>query len=92
MLLSFALDAIAKRRQWNGVVEGVTDLCAAMAALLASNIRINWSIWGELSMGTLSLLAAIVLMVSSYTELVWLAYCCHILYRSSYAFVITIAR
>jgi thiamine transporter 2/3 len=76
----------------NGLVEGMTDLGAAAMALLASLLRVDWSLWGELTMGSLSLLAAIVLMVSSYTGYVWLAYMCHVMFRSTYAFIITIAR
>jgi thiamine transporter 2/3 len=84
-------DAVDRRYEMNGLVEGMTDLGAAAMALLASLLRVDWSLWGELTMGSLSLLAAIVLMVSSYTGYVWLAYMCHVMFRSTYAFIITIA-
>ena len=79
------------QREWNGVVEGTTDLVSALAALLASFLRVNWSMWGELTMGMLSLVDCLMLLLASYISISWIAYGAHIVYRSSYSFVITIA-
>ena len=84
-------DSTGHRQEWNGLVEGTTDLVAAGFALLASFLKVNWPVWGEITMGALSLVDAIVLLVASHTGIVWVAYGAHIIYRSSFAFVITIA-
>ena len=84
--------AIDKRYVYNGLVEGATDLLAAATAVTASLLKVNWSVWGEITMGGLSLLATMLLFMESYTRKIWVAYIGHILYRSTYAFVITIAR
>ena len=42
-------------------------------------------------MGALSLVDATVLLLASHTGIVWVAYGAHIIYRSSFAFVITMA-
>lgn len=85
-------DAVHKRYQLNGLVEGTTDLFAALTAVLASLLKVNWPVWGEITMGSLSLLATVVLFISSYSHVVYVAYACHVIYRSTFAFVITIAR
>ena len=85
-------DAVEKRYQLNGLVEGITDLFAALTAVLASLLKVNWPVWGEITMGSLSLIATVVLFISSYSRIVYVAYACHVIYRSTFAFVITIAR
>lgn len=81
-----------QRHELNGIIEGTTDLVAAFAALLASLLKVNWSVWGELTMGVFSLAQAFLLYFASQANQVWIAYLCHIIYRSSYSFMITIAR
>lgn len=82
---------LSNRREWNGLVEGTTDLVAASCALTASFLKVNWPVWGEITMGVLSLVDAIMLLLASHTGIIWVAYGAHIAYRSSYAFIITIA-
>ena len=86
------LSLLDSRKPWNGIVEGTTDLVAAFAALLASVLKVNWGVWGEVSMGFLTLLQSLLLLTSSYISIVYVAYACHVVYRSLYAFMITIAR
>lgn len=90
--VSLHSEAVNKRYELNGGVEGATDLFAALAAIIASFLKINWPVWGEITMGGLSLIATIVLFISSYSHIVYVAYACHVIYRSTFAFVITIAR
>ena len=66
-------------------------LCCS-ATLLFLLLQVNWPLWGELTIGCLSLLDSAVLFIAASTKLLWLAYICHILYRTTYAFLITIAR
>ena len=80
--------------EYNGLVEALATLCAAAAAFILSFkfMKVNWPVWGELTIGALSLLDSVLLLVASSTKALWLAYICHILYRTTYAFLITIAR
>lgn len=78
--------------EYNGVVEALATLCAAGAAATLSILRVNWSVWGELTIGALSLLDCVVLFCASTATALWGAYLSHILYRTTYAFLITIAR
>lgn len=77
--------------EYNGLVEAITTLCSAFAAFTLSFMKVNWPLWGELTIGCLSLLDSAVLFIAASTKLLWLAYICHILYRTTYAFLITIA-
>ena len=76
----------------NGLVEALATLCSAGAAFLLSFLKVNWPVWGEVTIAVLSLVDATVLILASSATKLWLAYLCHILYRTTYAFLITIAR
>ena len=81
-----------KDHEWNGVVEGVTDLVSAGSAILASLLKVNWFAWGELTIGIFSLIQSMLLLISSNTRIIWVAYGNHVIYRASFAFMITIVR
>lgn len=83
-------DDYSNDHEWNGVVEGVTDLVSAGSAILASLLKVNWSSWGELTIGIFSLIQSILLIISSHTRIIWVAYGNHVIYRASFAFMITI--
>lgn len=78
--------------EYNGVVEALATLCAAGSAFVLSLLKVNWPVWGELTIGVLSLLDSIVLLLASSASQLWGVYLAHIVYRSSYSFLITIAR
>ena len=78
--------------EYNGVVEAVAQLSSAVAALAVTAIRINWRLWGELVIGLLCFVDFVLLLIASHSEELWIAYLCHILYRTTYSFLITIAR
>ena len=78
--------------EYNGLVEALAQLSSALAALLITILKVNWDVWGEVLIGLLSLVDSVMLLVASSTESVAIAYICHILYRTTYAFLITIAR
>ena len=78
--------------EWNGLVEAIATLCSACAAFTLSFIRVRWAEWGELTIGLLSLVDCGLLLLASWTNLLWVVYLCHIVYRTTYAFLITIAR
>ena len=78
-------------RLYNGLVIATETLVASGGAFLVSLLKIDWSIWGELLLGLLSVADCAFLFIASATSQLWLAYLCQILFRGSYAFVITIA-
>jgi len=84
--------ALQNRHLYNGAVEATATICAAGAAFVISLLKVNWPIWGEFTIAIFSLVDAVLLLVASSAETLWLAYICHILYRMSYSFLITIAR
>ena len=77
---------------YNGVVESLATLCSAGAAFALSLMKVNWPVWGEITISVLSLLDSAVLLFASQASHLWGVYICHILYRTTYAFLITIAR
>ncbi len=77
---------------WNGVVEAIATLCSAGAAFSLSFVRVHWAEWGELTIGLLSLVDSGLLLLASWSSQLWLVYLCHIIYRTTYAFLITVAR
>ena len=79
-------------KEYNGVVEALATLCGAASAGVVTLLKVNWSVWGELVIGGLSLLDSAVLFFASTATALWQVYLSHILYRSTYAFLITIAR
>ena len=78
--------------EFNGLVEALATFFSALAALLLSLLKVNWAVWGELVIGLFSLVDSIMLLIASASQMVWIAYLCHILYRTTYSFLITIAR
>lgn len=78
--------------EYNGLVEALAQLCSALAALAISALKINWSLWGETVIGMLCMIDSIMLVIASHSLTIWIAYTCHILYRTTYSFLITIAR
>lgn len=78
--------------EWNGIVEALATLCSAVAAFMLSFLKVNWSVWGEITIGVLSLLDSLVLLFASSASQLWGVYLSHIIYRSTYSFLITIAR
>ena len=78
--------------EYNGIVEAVATLSAAGAAFILSVLKVNWSLWGELTIGVLSLVDSGTLFLASTASELWLVYLCHIFYRTTYTFLITIAR
>lgn len=78
--------------EYNGVVEALATLLAGGAATLVSLLKVDWSRWGEVTIGALSLLDAVLLLMASSATHLWLVYLSHILYRMTYSFLITVAR
>ena len=79
-------------KEYNGIVEALATLCGAGAATLVSFLKINWSVWGELTIGGLSLLDSALLLFASSATTLWEVYLSHIVYRATYSFLITVAR
>lgn len=77
---------------YNGLVLAIATLLGAAAALALAYIKFDWCIFGELMAGIVSILDGLLLLIISLTNQIWLCYACYIIFRASYALLITIAR
>jgi thiamine transporter 2/3 len=80
------------KKIYNGGVTALSHLFGASIALLLGYLKVNWSVFGELCLGLVSVADAFVLFVSAKTTSIWLAYLMYILFRTAYTFLVTIAR
>lgn len=75
---------------YNGAVEAVLTLLGTLAALLAGTMKTNWKLKGELLLTICSIVQGSSLLISSYTQYIWISYVCYIVFGSLYHFIITI--
>lgn len=77
---------------YNGGVTAVSHLTGCSVAVMLAYVKINWSLFGELCLGIVSVADAFFLFLSAQTSSIWIAYLMYILFRTAYTFLITIAR
>lgn len=77
---------------YNGGVTAISHLTGSSVAIALAYVRINWSLFGELCLGVVSVADAFFLFLSAQTSSIWMAYLLYILFRTAYTFLITIAR
>lgn len=77
--------------QYNGLVEATAVLFGSLGALSVSFLRVNWSVWGEVVIAALSLVESGSLLLSTFTEQLWVAYVCYVIFTLTYYFLVTIA-
>ncbi|XP_059361972.1 solute carrier family 19 member 3b [Carassius carassius] len=75
---------------YNGGVEAVCTLVGAAAAFSVSYIRVQWDVWGELSLGVFSAIGAGCVFLMGLTSNIWLCYTGYAIFKASYMFLITI--
>uniref|UniRef100_W5UQT7 Thiamine transporter 2 n=1 Tax=Ictalurus punctatus TaxID=7998 RepID=W5UQT7_ICTPU len=76
---------------FNGGVEAVSNLFGAASAYTVGFCRVNWSRWGELTLGSLSALSSAALYVMAFISNIWVCYGGYIVFKSLYMLLITIA-
>ena len=76
----------------NGGVEAAGTLGGAAVALTLSFVGVRWGVVGEVLLGGLSMVDAILLFIMAKSGNIWIAYATYVAYRMSYTFLITIAR
>lgn len=77
---------------YNGGVTAISHLTGSLVAIALAYVKINWSMFGELCLGVVSVADAFFLYQSAHTSNIWMAYLMYILFRTAYTFLITIAR
>ena len=77
---------------YNGGVTAVSHLTGSLVAVMLAYVKTNWSVFGELCLGVVSVADAFFLLLSALTSSIWMAYLMYILFRTAYTFLITIAR
>lgn len=76
---------------YNGGVTALSHLTGSSVAILLAYLKVNWSMFGELCLGVVSVADAFFLFLSAQTSSIWLAYLMYICFRTAYTFLITIA-
>ncbi|XP_054881047.1 reduced folate transporter [Poeciliopsis prolifica] len=76
---------------YNGAVEAAATLLSAITSFLAGFAKIRWDVWSELVIGGITALQAVMLLVMGTTGNIWVCYCCYILFRGFYQFLVPIA-
>uniref|UniRef100_A0A8C1YFE9 Solute carrier family 19 member 3b n=1 Tax=Cyprinus carpio TaxID=7962 RepID=A0A8C1YFE9_CYPCA len=75
---------------YNGGVEAVCTLVGAAAAFSVGYIRVQWGVWGELSLGVFSAIGAGCVFLMGLTNNIWLSYAGYAIFKASYMFLITV--
>lgn len=57
-----------------------------------NSFSLNWDKWGEAALVIISIIDAIIILLYSKTESIFVMYGCYICYRSLYQVIITIAQ
>lgn len=81
-----------KHKIYNGAVTAISHLTGSLVAISLAYVKINWSLFGELCLGLVSVADAFFLFFTALTSSIWIAYLMYILFRTAYTFLITIAR
>uniref|UniRef100_A0A8C4QTN0 Solute carrier family 19 member 3b n=1 Tax=Eptatretus burgeri TaxID=7764 RepID=A0A8C4QTN0_EPTBU len=76
---------------YNGGVEAISTLTAAMASFAVGYIHVDWAVWGEVALGAFSILDAGMLIIMALIENIWVCYSLYIVFKGSYMFLITIS-
>ncbi|XP_018414242.1 PREDICTED: folate transporter 1 [Nanorana parkeri] len=79
------------RRVYNGGVDAASTLLGAMTSFAAGYVKIRWSLWSELVIGSVTALQAGLLFLMSTTTNIWVCYVAYVIFRSSYQFLVPIA-
>ena len=77
--------------QYNGLVDATAVLFGSLGALSVSFLGVNWAIWGEVAIAALSLVESGSLLLSAFTDQLWVAYICYVIFTMTYYFLVTIA-
>ena len=76
---------------YNGAVEATSTLFGAAASFSVMFTKINWDLFGEMLLGLISVIDAILLVSMATTDNIWVCYSFYVLFNTTYQLVITIA-
>ena len=77
---------------YNGAVFACGTLLSALIVFLFSFVKVQWSVVAEVLIAIISLVDTVLLLTMAYTNNIWIAYTCYVIFRASYAFILTVAR
>ncbi|XP_056132892.1 thiamine transporter 2-like [Lampris incognitus] len=75
---------------YNGGVEAISTLSGAAASIAVGHVSLDWSKWGELTLGVFTVLIAGALFLMDLTNHIWMSYACYITFKALYMQLITI--
>jgi thiamine transporter 2/3 len=84
-------EEIDENKDLNGYAQATATLAGFLVALAVAYCQMNWTVWGEMTLGIISLGDAVVLFVMSQTSSVLFAYGLFLVFRASYTLLITVA-
>ncbi|PSN41002.1 Thiamine transporter 2 [Blattella germanica] len=77
---------------YNGAVEALYTLIGAAASLACGWLRLNWQVLGEATLAICSIIEGLLLIWSTYTNSMIVAYICYVLFGVIYHTMITVAK
>lgn len=80
------------QEDYNGAVFACGTLLSAVAVFLFSLVKPEWNLIAFALIGLIALLDTVLLFLMAVTKKVLIAYICYVVFRSSYAFTLTVAR
>ena len=84
-------EEIDEDKDLNGYAQATATLAGFLVALAVAYCQMNWTVWGEMMLGIVSLGDAAVLFAMSQTSNVLFAYGLFLIFRASYTLLITVA-
>ncbi|XP_067898626.1 thiamine transporter 2-like isoform X2 [Heterodontus francisci] len=75
----------------NGGADAVSNLMGATTSFAIGYIKLDWAIWGELTLGIFTAVNCGLLYAMAFSNNIWVCYACYVLLKGSYMLLITIA-
>ncbi|XP_044726643.1 thiamine transporter 1 [Chrysoperla carnea] len=76
---------------YNGGVEALLTILSATAALVAGILTVNWTKYGELTLGLCTMLAGSILLCATIYKEIFVSYVAYVVFGTLYQFLITVA-
>lgn len=80
-----------QKKRYNGAVEALYTIIGAVTVFGVGTVRINWQLFGEITLSIFSIIEGILLFVSYKSSDIWLLYGVYIAFGVIYHTVITVA-
>ncbi|XP_012984006.1 thiamine transporter 2-like [Melopsittacus undulatus] len=76
---------------YNGAVEAIATFLSSVTSFIVQYMKINWDLFGELTLGIFSTIDAVSLLLMHFTTNIWACYAGYLIFKACYMLLITIA-